>query len=215
MNFKRIFIYGAAIVLMTCLSIDKSSFIAYSWPPKIVHKTVASTSVIFVEYESGGALGSGVVISKEGLTLTAAHVVTPSNYKKVTMIMPNGQEYEIRVLFINARCDLALVEPVASAQQFVFSRLQASDKLEIGQDVLIVGHPFSGYWTVTSGIISRLPWSWTYFAKVLETDALVNPGNSGGPVFNTKGEVIGHAYEHLWPNGNWYRNSNTRNSYFS
>jgi len=191
MDFKRTFFYGAVIILLSCLTIDKTSFVGYSWPPKVIHKAVASTSVIFVEYGTGGALGAGVVISKEGRTLTAAHVVTPNDYKKITMITSDGNEYDIRVLSVNTRSDLALVEPVASAQQFVFSKLQASDKLDVGQDVLIVGHPFSGYWTLTTGIISRLPWSWTYFSTVIETDALVNPGNSGGPVFNIKGEIIG------------------------
>lgn len=191
MNFKRVFFCSAIILFATCLNVDKSSYVKYLWPPKVVHKAIASTSVLFVEYQSGGALGSGVIISRYGLTLTAAHVVTPGDYKKITMIMADGQEYEIHVLFVNSRSDLALVEPIASPQKFIFSKIQSSDKLEIGQDVLIVGHPFSQYWTVTSGIISRISWSWTRFSRVIETDALVNPGNSGGPVFNTKGEVIG------------------------
>lgn len=191
MDFKRTFFYGAVIIFLACLSVDKTSFIGYSWPPKIVNKAIESTSVIFVEYESGGALGSGVIISRDGKTLTAAHVVTPDNYEKVTMMTSNGEEYDIKVLFINTRCDLALVEPVASPQHFVYSKLQASDRLNVGQDILVVGHPFSGLWTVTSGIICRVPWSWSYLCKIMEIDAIVNPGNSGGPVFNTKGEVIG------------------------
>lgn len=191
MDLKRILACTAIVILLPLSLADRSSFIGYSWPPKLVKKAVASTSVIFVEYPSGGSLGSGVLISKEGLTLTAAHVVSPDDYTQVSMVTSSGQEYQIKVLFVDTRSDLALVEPVASAQKFVFSKLQKSNKLELGQDVLVVGHPFQGYWTVTSGIISQIRWSWSYLTNIIETDALVNPGNSGGPMFNTKGEVIG------------------------
>lgn len=191
MYLKRTLTCALAVLLLSRLVTDKTSFVGYSWPNKMVQKAIQSTSVIFVEYPDGGALGAGVVIGKDGRTLTAAHVVTPNNFTKVTMVMSDGNEYDVKVLFVNTRCDLAIVEPVASAQDFVYSRLQVSDKLEVGQDVLIVGHPFQGYWTVTSGIISRIVWSWSYFCKMVETDALVNPGNSGGPMFSTRGEVIG------------------------
>lgn len=189
MNIKNILAVATFVLFLPLTVGDKK--IGYSWPEGVVKKAMASTSVIFVEYPDGTALGSGVLISKTGRTLTAAHVVSPDNYKKVSMVTANGQEYDIRVLFIDHRADLALVEPVASAQRFTYSKLQPSDKLYPGQDVLIVGHPFHGYWTVTSGIVSQIRWSWTYCAKIMETDAIVNPGNSGGPVFNTKGEIIG------------------------
>lgn len=189
MRVKNILAVALFFLLMPLTMHDKK--IGYSWPEKMVNKAIQSTSVIFVTYPDGTALGSGVLISKTGRTLTAAHVISPDNYNKVSMITANGQEYDIRVLFVDHRADLALVEPVASAQKFVYSKLQPSNKLYPGQDVLIVGHPFHGYWTVTSGIVSQIRWSWQYCARIMETDAIVNPGNSGGPVFNTKGEVIG------------------------
>jgi serine protease Do len=144
-----------------------------------------------VNYPEGGIIGAGVLISKEGRVLTAAHLFTHGKYEKVKMVTTNLNEYEMRVLDVNARVDLALVEPIASAQSFSFANIQSSDKLTVGQDVLVVGHPFSDYWTVTTGIISRLSFSLGYFATVIETTASVNPGNSGGPMFNADGEVIG------------------------
>lgn len=189
MVFKNVVAVALFFLLMPLTIHDKK--IGHSWPKKTVQKAVAATSVVFVTYPDGTALGSGVLISKTGRTLTAAHVVSPDNYEKVSMITANGQEYDIRVLFVDHRADLALIEPVASAQQFAYAKLQKSDQLYLGQDVLIIGHPFHGYWTVTAGIISQIRWSWTYCARIMETDAIVNPGNSGGPVFNTNGEVIG------------------------
>jgi serine protease Do len=163
----------------------------YSWPRTTVEKCVKTTSVFFVTYPQGSFLGSGVLVSKTGRVLTAAHLFNPSNYTSIKMVTWNGEEYDAKVLAINTRIDLALVEPVASAQNFVFSPIQRSNKLYVGEDILIVGHPHGQFWTVTTGIISRLPFLVSYFATMIETDALVNPGNSGGPAFNTKGEIIG------------------------
>lgn len=179
------------VILITSLSITKYSFIGYSWPPNLVRKCIENTSVFFVEYPSGGIIGAGVIISKEGRVLTAAHLFTHGEYSKVQMVTSNGNAYDMNVLLVNSRIDLALVEPVASAQQFSFAPVYSENKLSMGQDVLVVGHPYAGYWTITSGTISRISWSPWYFCKLIETDARVNPGNSGGPMFNTKGEVIG------------------------
>lgn len=188
---KTHFVLVSLLILVTSGVISKQSFIGYSWPQSLVHKCVNATSVFFVEYPKGGVIGAGVIISKEGRVLTCAHLFNHGEPKDIRMVTANGNEYDMKVLFINNRVDLALVEPLASAQSFAFARIQSNDHAYIGQDVLVVGHPFQGYWTVTSGIISRISWSWMHFCQVFETDAIVNPGNSGGPMFNTKGEVIG------------------------
>lgn len=187
----RVTLLTLAILIVGHITTSKSSFIGYSWPPKVVNKCIQNTSVFFVEYPSGGIIGSGVVVSKDGKVLTAAHLFTHGDYSKIQMVMINGNEYDMKVLLINPRIDLALVEPIASAQDFPFANVQKDDHVEIGQDVLVVGHPYAGYWTVTSGIVSKVTWSLYYFGFLIETDALVNPGNSGGPMFNTKGEVVG------------------------
>jgi serine protease Do len=164
---------------------------SYSWSRPVVEKCVKTTSVFFVSYPEGTILGGGVIISKTGRVLTAAHLFNHGKYSEIKLVTWNGEEYDAKVLAINSRIDLALVEPVASAQEFAFSKLQASNDVYVGEDILVVGHPHGQFWTVTAGIISRLPFNLWYFATVIETDALVNPGNSGGPAFNTKGEVIG------------------------
>lgn len=187
---KKIFLISL-VIFLSCGLISKSSFISYSWPRSIVNKAIRTTSVFFVSYPKGNILGTGVIIDKEGRTLTAAHLFNHGDYANIKMITAGGFEYDMVVLSINTRVDLALVQPKASAQSFSYARIQPSNNLYIGQDVLVVGHPYGGFWTVTSGIISRLSWSFWYLAEIIETDAVVNPGNSGGPLFNTKGEVVG------------------------
>lgn len=188
---KNILAILLGIILCSALTIDSRSFIGYSWPPLTVRKCIQTTSILFVQYPSGGIMGSGVIISKEGRVLTAAHLFTHGDYSSVKMVTANGNEYVMNVLLVNTRVDLALIEPKASAQSFQFAKLQQNDYLYVGQDVLVAGHPFQQYWTVTTGIISRLHWTLNYLCSVIETTASVLPGNSGGPMFNINGEVIG------------------------
>lgn len=190
-NLSKVLRVSICIILLSCITLGKSTYIGYLWPPKLVRKCINNTSVFFVEYPSGGIIGAGVVISEDGKVLTAAHLFTNGKYSEVKMVMTNSNVYDMNVLLINPRIDLALVEPIASAQKFTYAKLQPHNNLSVGQDVLVIGHPFSDYWTVTSGIITRLVWHLWYFCDLIETDAIVNPGNSGGPMFNSKGEVIG------------------------
>lgn len=167
------------------------SEVGYSWPRKTVKKCIETTTVILVTYPKTTVLGGGVIISKTGRVLTAAHLFTHGKYETIMMVTWDGKEYETRVLSVNSRIDLALIEPIASAQDFQFARLQKANELYVGEDLLIVGHPYDQFWTVSAGIISRLPWILWYFSHVVETDALVSPGNSGGPAFSRNGEIIG------------------------
>ena len=190
MKKNCLFVVSFLILSVTGV-ISKSSFVNYAWPEKLVEKAVATTSVFFVQYPEGGVVGAGVLISKDGKVLTCAHLFTHGDYSSIVMVTNKGIEYPMVVLKVNKLVDLALVQPITSSQSFPYSKVQESDYLYVGQDVLIVGHPFQDYWTVTSGIITRLSFSLMHFCRVIETDALINPGNSGGPMFNSKGEVIG------------------------
>jgi serine protease Do len=162
-----------------------------SWPRGLVANCLQNTSVIFGSSTQGKWLGSGVLISKDGMVLTAAHVVDEENIKALTMVTSNGNEYEVEVLLINRRTDLALVRAKASAQDFNYAKIQKSNELWVGESILVVGHPLGHFFTVTDGIIGSLPWSLSYFNRIIETNARILPGNSGGPVFTEKGEVIG------------------------
>ncbi|MEJ2286325.1 MAG: DegQ family serine endoprotease [Desulfobacterales bacterium] len=137
------------------------------------------------------ALGSGFVISKEGLILTNNHVVEKATEIKIKL--QNGQEYDAKLVGRDPKTDLALVQ-VAPDNDFPEPAvLGDSDSLRVGDWVMAVGNPFGLGHTVTTGIISaksRVLGAGPY-DDFLQTDAAINPGNSGGPLFNMQGQVIG------------------------
>lgn len=137
--------------------------------------------------------GSGVIVDKSGYVVTNHHVIEGA--EKLTVVIPGKGSYEAELVGSDAMTDLALLK--IEAQDLVALKIGDSDQLRVGEQVLAVGNPF-GYFqqTVTSGIISavgrqvRMPGS-DYVYTFLQTDALVNPGNSGGPLLNLKAEVVG------------------------
>ena len=137
------------------------------------------------------ALGSGVVIGKNGLIFTNNHVVEKATEIKVKL--DNGQEYEAKVVGRDPKTDLALIQAKPDAGFPEPVSLGDSDAMRVGDWVIAVGNPFGLGHTVTEGIISatgRVIGAGPY-DDFLQTDAAINPGNSGGPLFNMKGEVIG------------------------
>ena len=137
------------------------------------------------------ALGSGFVISEDGLILTNNHVVEKASEIKVKL--DNGKEYDAKVIGRDPKTDLALIQvkPGNDFPEPVY--MGDSDAIRVGDWVMAVGNPFGLGQTVTTGIISakgRIIGAGPY-DDFLQTDAAINPGNSGGPLFNMKGEVIG------------------------
>jgi len=135
------------------------------------------------------ALGSGFIISSDGKILTNAHVVDGAD--TVMVRLSNNAEYQAKVLGKDKASDVALLKIDAKNLQAV--KLGDSSKLEVGEWVLAIGSPFGLDYSATQGIVSalgrKLP-NETY-VPFIQTDVAVNPGNSGGPLFNTRGEVIG------------------------
>jgi len=140
--------------------------------------------------------GSGVLISKEGLIWTAAHVIQSA--ENITVEFMDGDVYDAEVLLSNPSADVALIKIEGS---FLLKNknivpIGDSDKVKIGEDVFVLGAPHGFKQSLSRGIISG-----RYFPKnlsndfikmeFLHSDAAINPGNSGGPMFNMKGEVIG------------------------
>jgi serine protease Do len=137
------------------------------------------------------ALGSGFVISSDGLILTNNHVVEKATEIKIKLL--NGREYDAKIVGRDPKTDLALIQ--AKPDQY-FPKpevLGDSDAMRVGDWVMAVGNPFGLGNTVTTGIISaksRVLGAGPY-DDFLQTDAAINPGNSGGPLFNMQGQVIG------------------------
>jgi len=140
--------------------------------------------------QSGVALGSGFFISGDGYVVTNDHVVTRGKSFEVTA--DSGKTYPAKVIGTDPQTDLALVKVDAAGTDFPYVRL-APEIPRVGEWVLVVGNPFGLGGTVTAGIVSARgrdigagPYD-----DFIQIDAPVNKGNSGGPTFNVKGEVIG------------------------
>lgn len=138
------------------------------------------------------ALGSGVIVQKDGLVVTNAHVIKGAD--EITVMLPDGRELEARVVLIDSPSDLALLRVDPQGQALPFVSLRPSESLEVGDLVLAIGNPFGVGQTVTSGIVSALARSSlnvSDFNFFIQTDAAINPGNSGGPLVSMDGGVVG------------------------
>ena len=146
-----------------------------------------------VDGKPRGGTGSGVVISPDGLTLTNAHVVNGA--REIRLSDTEGRTTEARLLGIDPDTDLALLRADA-ARSFAFAPLGNSKTLKRGHIAIAIGNPLGFESTVTAGVISALGRSLRAttgrtIEDVIQTDAALNPGNSGGPLVSSRGEVIG------------------------
>ena len=139
------------------------------------------------------ASGSGVIISDDGYIVTNNHVV--ENGDEIKVILYDKREYKGEVVGTDPSTDLALVK--IDEKNLPFIPFGNSDSVKVGQWVLAVGNPFNLESTVTAGIVSakgrniNILKDSTAIESFIQTDAAVNPGNSGGALVNTKGELIG------------------------
>lgn len=133
--------------------------------------------------------GSGFIVNADGYILTNAHVV--ENATEVTVRMTDRREYSAKVIGADARTDVAVLKIDATGLPIV--RLGDPEALKVGEWVVAIGSPFGFENSVTAGIVSAksrsLPGDG--YTPFIQTDAAVNPGNSGGPLFNLRGEVVG------------------------
>lgn len=137
----------------------------------------------------GGGIGSGVIISSDGIILTNNHVVAGGG--EVTVKTHDGREFRAVDVWTDPKTDLAVVK--IDANDLTAAPLGNSDQVEIGDWVVALGQPFGLESTVTAGIISakNRGLGITDRESFLQTDAAINPGNSGGPLVNLRGEIIG------------------------
>lgn len=135
-------------------------------------------------------LGSGFIISDDGYIVTNNHVVDKA--QDIQVILEDGKKYKAEIVGKDAKTDIALlkIEPEGDLHAV---ELGDSDNLKIGDWVMAIGNPFGLGYTVTAGIVSAKGRSLGLGAydDFIQTDAPLNPGNSGGPLFNLKGEVVG------------------------
>jgi serine protease Do len=135
-------------------------------------------------------LGTGFIIDKEGYILTNNHVAEGAD--EITVKLSDNKEFKARVIGLDSRTDLALIK-IDGAKDLTPLTLGDSDQIEVGDWVVAIGNPFGLEHTVTAGIVSAKyrQTGVAFYENYIQTDAAINQGNSGGPLMNTDGEVIG------------------------
>jgi len=156
----------------------------------------------FFEMVPTRALGSGFLISPDGRILTNNHVISGSS--KIEVRFSDGSRYTAKVLVADRADDLAMIQ-IDPKKKVPFLKLGDSDGLQVGQKVLAIGNPFGFSGTLTTGVVSSLGREIRNENSTLEglvqTDAAINEGNSGGPLLDSQGNVIGINTAILAPSG--------------
>ncbi|HLM32959.1 MAG TPA: trypsin-like peptidase domain-containing protein [Gaiellaceae bacterium] len=164
--------------------------------PGVVQVTsnVVSQGGVFGQPQQGQSLGSGFVIDKAGHILTNFHVVDGA--KEVFVNFSGNDRYKVKIIGTDPSTDLAVLQIDAQSRALTPLPLGNSDAIQVGAPVVAIGNPFGLDRTVTAGIVSALqreivaPNGFT-IDKVIQTDASINKGNSGGPLLDAEGKVIG------------------------
>ena len=144
-------------------------------------------TVVRIEIPEGS--GSGVIISRTGYVLTNNHVVEDAH--RITITLVSGEEYDGIVIARDEHRDLAIVGIIAGRTDFSEAVLGSSEDMIVGEDVIAIGYAlgFEGQVTISKGIISAI--REMDGDNYIQTDAAINPGSSGGPLVNLRGEIMG------------------------
>lgn len=158
--------------------------------PSVVEITSTKKVQSFFGTSTSYSLGSGVVISEDGYIVTNNHVVESAI--EVSVRLYDGSNYDAKVLGTDPKTDLAVLK--IDAKNLYFSAIADSDELVLGQEAVVIGNPLGEGISCSNGIISALEKEVTinnYSMTLIQTNAAVNEGNSGGGLFNMNGDLIG------------------------
>lgn len=162
--------------------------------PSVVFISAIAIDPFKITERVSWSIGSGFIISKDGLVLTNSHLVF--GCRAITVTLDDGRMAEAELLGADAILDLAALRIPVPPEGFPVATLGDSDATRVGEEVLAIGNPLGLEQTLTHGVVSGInrilpvsPMSLTL--PLIQTDAAINPGNSGGPLLNRCGEVIG------------------------
>ncbi len=141
---------------------------------------------------NGYSAGSGFIISRDGYIVTNSHVI--SKARKIEVVLQDGRIFKPEVVGEDPATDIAVLR--INGDQLKFIRFGDSDGLQVGQMAIAIGNPYGFQYSLTAGVVSALGRTLRseggrLIDDVIQTDAALNPGNSGGPLVNSRGEVIG------------------------
>ncbi len=161
----------------------------YSFDERVniqVYEAVSPSIVsIDADINEGISSGTGCIVDQSGLILTSSHVV--EGFKNIKITLFDGTTYDGEMVANNiGKSDFALIK-IKSAESLRKISMGNSENVRVGQKVLAIGNPFGFNRTLTTGIVSRVDKK----RNKIQTDAAINPGSSGGPLLNMRGEVIG------------------------
>jgi Do/DeqQ family serine protease len=140
------------------------------------------------------SLGSGVIVSPDGIVVTNNHVVRSEGRPEIKIALSDNREFPAKIIVNDERTDLAVLRIESGDKDFPYLAFADSDALEVGDIVLAIGNPFGVGQTVTSGIVSALARTRVGISDYqffIQTDAAINPGNSGGALVDMQGRLVG------------------------
>jgi len=196
---KSVFLFAMALWALGAGAQDLTEIYQQVNPSVVVIKTIESVMADqggMMQQTTAQGLGSGVLIDAEGLVLTAAHVV--ANADKMWVEFLDGSTIEARVVDASRMADVALLKLQQKPKDPVVAKIGDSDKMKVGHQIFVIGAPLGLQHSLSSGHISgrhsqNRVTSEMLSAEFFQTDAAINQGNSGGPMFNMSGEVVGIA----------------------
>lgn len=185
---RKVLLTSILVAMIGC-----TFFVPYGRYTPLAEYGMERTVKIFVETDSdnpfhpSGVIGSGAIVSHTGLILTVSHLFEYGHYDVQVQLYGSTETYTAFLVVKDTETDLALITVVKYLQKkFLFAR-----HVSIGEEVLAIGHPLGLDWSVTQGIINQEREFGLTYTGYVQTDAAVNMGNSGGPLINMKGQVVG------------------------